>query len=108
MGRRIYAGGKPRECPLLAISGHTAGSSRTSALPPKADIRPPILSELASDVRFAANPRSHALQFQHRIGSVAKTDRRHSCAAATEQTELAGHLLVTQIGQGLSGCRLSS
>ncbi len=26
------------ECPLLAISGHTAGSSRTSALPPKADI----------------------------------------------------------------------
>ncbi len=27
------------ECPLLAISGHTAGSSRTSALPPKADIQ---------------------------------------------------------------------
>ncbi len=27
------------ECPLMAISGHTAGSSRTSALPPKADIR---------------------------------------------------------------------
>ncbi len=26
------------ECPLMAISGHTAGSSRTSALPPKADI----------------------------------------------------------------------
>ncbi len=25
-------------CPLLAISRHEAGSSRTSALPPKADI----------------------------------------------------------------------
>ncbi len=27
------------ECPLLAISRHTEGSSRTSALPPKADIQ---------------------------------------------------------------------
>ncbi len=27
------------ECPLLAISRHSEGSSRTSALPPKADIR---------------------------------------------------------------------
>ncbi len=96
------------ECPLVAISGHAEGSARESALPPKADIHPPILSELASDVRFAANPRSHALQFQHRVGSATKTDRRHSCAAATEQTELAGHLLVTQVGQGLSSCRLSS
>ena len=26
------------ECPLLAISGHTEGCARTSALPPKADI----------------------------------------------------------------------
>ena len=30
-------------CPRLAISGHTAGSSRTSALPPKADIGDPTL-----------------------------------------------------------------
>ncbi len=41
------------ECPLLAISGHTAGSSRTSALPPKADIRDAIPHRRPSDVRFA-------------------------------------------------------
>ncbi len=31
--------GRRRECPLLAISRHSEGSSRTSALPPKADIQ---------------------------------------------------------------------
>ncbi len=37
---RVFGGNAKRfECPLVAISGHTAGTSRTSALPPIADIR---------------------------------------------------------------------
>ncbi len=36
--RKSNRQGNAVQCPLLAISGHTEGSSRTSALPPKADI----------------------------------------------------------------------
>jgi hypothetical protein len=39
MHQRIHAVAGLPECPLLAISGHTAGTSRTSsALPLKADV----------------------------------------------------------------------
>ncbi len=38
MMERIHAAEKVLECPLLAISTHPEGSSRTSALPPIADI----------------------------------------------------------------------
>ncbi len=37
--RRIHALGMAVECRLLAISGHAERGARTSALPPKADIR---------------------------------------------------------------------
>ena len=43
------------QCPLLAISGHSEGSSRTSALPPKADIQAAIPRQPLSNVRFALN-----------------------------------------------------
>ncbi len=41
------------ECPLLAISRHTEGSSRTSALPPIADIQTVKSRKGPLDVRFA-------------------------------------------------------
>jgi hypothetical protein len=44
-----------RESLLLAISRHPAGSSRTSALPPKADIRIAIPHQPLTNVRFAPN-----------------------------------------------------
>ena len=34
----VVSSGGMLECPLMAISGHSEGSPRTSALPPKADI----------------------------------------------------------------------
>ncbi len=43
------------ECPLLAISRHPEGSSRTSALPPIADIQIMIPSQAPANVRFAPN-----------------------------------------------------
>ncbi len=42
-------------CPLLAISRHPEGSSRTSALPPKADIQIMIPGQAPADVRLAPN-----------------------------------------------------
>ncbi len=44
--------GQDAQCPLLAISGHTEGSSRTSALPPKADIQIMIPGQAPADVRL--------------------------------------------------------
>ncbi len=43
------------ECPLLAISRHPEGSSRTSALPPIADIQIMIPGQALANVRFAPN-----------------------------------------------------
>ena len=40
------------KCPLMAISGHTEGRSRTSALPPIADIQVMMPRRQSSDVRF--------------------------------------------------------
>ncbi len=55
MDQRIHAAEKMLECPLLAISGHQAPTSRTSALPPKADIQAAIPHQPLTDVRFAPN-----------------------------------------------------
>ncbi len=43
------------QCPLLAISRHPEGSSRTSALPPIADIQIMIPGQAPANVRFAPN-----------------------------------------------------
>jgi len=55
MDGEIYAASNIAICPLLAISRHTAGSSRTSALPPIADIQIMISGQAPANVRFAPN-----------------------------------------------------
>ncbi len=55
MDQRIHAAEMAPECPLLAISGHSEGRSRTSALPPKADIRIAVPYQPLTNFRFAPN-----------------------------------------------------
>ena len=64
-----------RESLLLAISGHAEGSSRTSALPPKADIQIMIPGQAPSDVRFAPNS-GHSRH--HDLAGVAHRSEEHT------------------------------